>query len=101
MANTAEVMELMDRKKIEAHNADVLSTLTDLYVACKELADRGFTILSVRLGDRYPEIMIANGKRCATLNGVRIGVRTGALGREQVMAAKVKGVQVIWVIRGN
>lgn len=82
-------------------NQHILNTLTDAYRASLELAEQGFTVLDVRVEGRNPIIHIQNSARCRQLHGYSAAVRSGPLGRENVMVAVVKGCQVSWIVRGN
>lgn len=78
-------------------NRHVLDTLTVAYQAALQLAEDGFTVEKVEIAARNPRIWITPCRRCASLHGVATVTRGSADGREQVMAARVRGAQVQWV----
>ena len=78
-------------------NTHITSSLSVALHAARELADAGFTLLRVEIGDRNPRLEIAPCKACEALGGVEYITRHGAGRVEHHYAARVDGAQVTWV----
>lgn len=82
-------------------NKHLLDAQTLAYSAALNLAEEGFSIIRVEVGDRRPVVTVEPCHRTANLRRASKVIQQGAHGSEYVMAAPYHDCQVEWVERGS
>ena len=82
--------------KINKQNNLVIDHLTDAYRAVLGLAEMGYTVLDVKIGNRNPKIIIQPSRKCRQLHGALRMIDNTGSHRCDVYAANYRGAQIEW-----
>lgn len=83
--------------RLNRQNDHVINSTKVALAAAYDLARRGFTLLSVEVGNRNPRMTVRAERRCQCLKGaVRMITGDGHGGRTTTMTANHLGAQVEW-----
>jgi len=82
--------------QIGPQNKHVLDNVAKAYQAALALANDGFTVLDVKVGQRNPIIEIQPCRQCRQLHGALRMIDNTGPHRCDVYAARYRGAQVEW-----